>query len=331
MVYTVSYITEKERQNRTMKRIFFLGLTAILLLLVCSCSIDTNKTDEEKISIVTTIFPTYDFSKNIVGELGEVTLLLKPGEESHSYEPTPQDIIKIQSCDVFVYVGGMSDAWVETLLRSIDTSKIKLVTLLDCVSLIENVGGHQHNDENEHNGVYDEHIWTSPKNAVKMTKRISEAIISADSENVESYKKNTEKYIEELDELDSIFSDIVENKVLDTIIVGDRFPFIYLTKEYGINYFSAFDSCSDESEVSASTVAELVEETKKRNIKIVFQIEMSSGRIADSIASETVAEVRLLHSCNNISRDEWESGETYISLMKNNAKVLKEALGSKDK
>lgn len=326
MGYTDYRIIAKERQSYIVRKIFFLILTVISLFLVCGCRQEAEIANGEKISVVTTIFPTYDFSNSIVGEHGDVTLLLKPGEESHSYEPTPQDIIKIQNCDVFVYIGGESDAWVDKILKSVDTSKIKLVTLLDCVDLIES-GGSEH--KHGHNDTYDEHIWTSPQNAIKMTKKISEAIVSLDSENTEKYKENTEKYIEELTALDILFRDISENKENDTIIVGDRFPFIYLTEEYGINYCAAFESCSEESEVSAATVANLVKETKNRNIKIVFQIEMSSGRIADSICAETGAEKRVLHSCNNISKEEKEKGETYISLMTKNAEVLKEALGYK--
>ncbi len=313
-----------------MKKLISL-LTAVLSLCglltgLSSCS--EKESGTEGVRIVTTIFPTCDFARNIVGDQGTVTLLLKPGEESHSYEPTPQDILKIQQSDVFIYIGGESDTWIDAVLSSVKDSDTEIVTLMDCITPLEE----EHSGENgeEHGHEYDEHIWTSPVNAIKMTERISKAIQSADPENAAVYKANTEKYLSELRSLDSEFRRIMNKSVRKTIIVGDRFPFLYFAKEYGLEWYAAFPGCSEESEVSAATVAALVNKVKTENIPVVFQIEMSNGKVADSICAETGAEKLLLHSCNNISKDEYEGGETYLSLMKKNADALKKALGVRD-
>ncbi len=313
-----------------MKKIYSV-LSAVLLLFVfgvlfSSCSV--KETEEVKMSIVTTIFPTYDFARNIAGDKCEVTLLLKPGEESHSYEPAPQDILKIKECDVFIYIGGESDTWIASVLSSIEDSDAEIVTLMDCVTPLEE----EHIGEagEEHGHEYDEHIWTSPVNAIKMTEKISEAVKAADPEHAAEYSDNTENYISKLRSLDSEFRNIVDHSARKTIIVGDRFPFLYFAREYGLDYYAAFPGCSEESEVSAATVADLVNKVKTENIPVVFQIEMSNGRVADSICAETGAEKLVLHSCNNISKDDYERGETYLSIMQKNASALKVALGYKD-
>lgn len=313
-----------------MKKIYSV-LSAVLLLFVfgvlfSSCSV--KETEEVKMSIVTTIFPTYDFARNIAGDKCEVTLLLKPGEESHSYEPAPQDILKIKECDVFIYIGGESDTWIASVLSSIEDSDAEIVTLMDCVTPLEE----EHIGEagEEHGHEYDEHIWTSPVNAIKMTEKISEAVKAADPEHAAEYSDNTENYISKLRSLDSEFRNIVDHSARKTIIVGDRFPFLYFAREYGLDYYAAFPGCSEESEVSAATVADLVNKVKTENIPVVFQIEMSNGRVADSICAETGAEKLVLHSCNNISKDDYERGETYLSIMQKNVSALKVALGYKD-
>lgn len=175
---------------------------------------------------------TYDFARNIAGDKCEVTLLLKPGEESHSYEPAPQDILKIKECDVFIYIGGESDTWIASVLSSIEDSDAEIVTLMDCVTPLEE----EHIGEagEEHGHEYDEHIWTSPVNAIKMTEKISEAVKAADPEHAAEYSDNTENYISKLRSLDSEFRNIVDHSARKTIIVGDRFPFLYFAREYGL-------------------------------------------------------------------------------------------------
>ncbi len=301
--------------------ILFLGV----ILGACSGKDDSNK---GKISVVSTIFAPYDFARQIVGDNAEVTMLLPPGSESHSYEPSPKDIITIQECDVFIYVGGESDEWVRTVLESIDTSNIKIITLMDCVEIVEEeiVEGMEEDDEGNQQKEYDEHVWTSPKNAKLIANKILDAICAIDSEKTESYKKNAESYITKLDELDKTFKEVVDSGVRKTLIFGDRFPFRYLTDAYGLDYYAAFPGCSSETEASAATVAFLISKTKSEKIPVVFHIEFSSEKIADVISEATGANVLLFHSCHNITKTDFENGVTYIDLMNQNVKNLREAL-----
>ena len=247
-----------------------------------------NTVDNKKISIVTTIFPQYDFTRQIVGDKADVTMLLAPGAESHSYEPTPQDIIKIQNCDVFIYVGGENDEWVNSILDSIDKSKIKIISLLDCVKpLGEEVkegmeaeaGAENPSDSND--GIeYDEHVWTSPQNAVLITNVIRDVLCFVDQKNAETYQENAETYIKQLNQLDANFKDVVKNANRQTIVFGDRFPLRYFTEAYGLDYWAAFPGCSSETEPSAATVAFLVDKVKEEKIPVVFKIELSNGNVA---------------------------------------------------
>lgn len=276
-------------------------------------------------SIVTTIFPVYYFARAVVGDRGNVTNLLRPGEETHSYEPTPADIIKIKNADVFIYIGGESDTWVDTVLSSLDTSGMKIVTLIDSVTPIEEEDGHEHEHGHEHG--YDEHIWTSPPNAVRMTEKIAEAVISADPDGAEVYRKNAAAYKKELETLDSMFRETVLSAKRKTVVLADRFPFLYFEKEYGLEFHAAYSGCSDESDVSAGVIAGLIKTVKDEKIPVVFMTELSSGRIAQTVSAATGAEILTLHSCSNISKAEAEAGETYLSLMKKNNENLKTALG----
>ena len=313
-----------KNMKKTVSAVLVLCLSIILL---AACG-KPQKKATDGLSVVTTIFPTYDFARNIVGENGEVTLLLKPGEESHSYEPTPQDILKIRSCDVFVYVGGESDTWVENVLKSSGNEKMQVVTLMDCVKPIEEerregMDGGDDDGETE----YDEHIWTSPKNSALMTEKIAEAVIAADPARSEEYRSNADEYVKKLNALDAKLTDIAENSERKLLIFADRFPFLYFVREYGLEYYAAFPGCSEESEASAATVAFLINKVRDNKLPYVMTIEMSAGKIADSICAETGCEKLTLHSCNNISRDEYENGETYLSIMEKNVETLKSALG----
>ena len=331
-----------------MKKILSLLLGACLLLAVLSGCTQNNGFTEptnnsksgEKISIVSTIFAPYDFIRQIVGDKAEVSMLLPPGTESHSYEPTPQDIIKIQNCDVLVYVGGDSDAWLHEVLESMDTRKMKIIPLMDCVEVVEEeiVEGmeddhghgedehheeenHEHSEEHE----YDEHVWTSPKNAKMIVQKISDAICGTDPVNAVAYKNNADAYIALLDELDAKFQAIVDNAARNTIIFGDRFPFRYFADAYGLEYFAAFPGCSTETEASAATVAFLIDKVKAEGIPVIFHVELSNQKMANTISEETGANVLLFHACHNVTRDEMAQGITYIDLMNQNVENLKEA------
>lgn len=307
-------------------------MMAVMLITVCFCSCSsTENTDKKsgKLSIVTTIFPPYDFARQVAGDKAELTMLLKPGTESHNYDPTPQDIIKIQNADVFIYVGGESDKWVEDMLASASKKPKKIIVMMDCVDKLEEeiVEGMQAEEEEHGDEVeYDEHVWTSPKNAIKISKKICEELKVLDKDNEEFYEKNTNEYSKQLSSLSNDFDNITKNGKRNTMIFGDRFPFKYFADEYHLKYYAAFPGCSSETEPSAATVAFLIDKVKEEKIPVVFTIEFSSGKIADTICESTGAKKLMMHSCHNITQEQFESGITYIELMRNNETVLKEAL-----
>lgn len=311
----------------------------------------------KKLKVVTTIFPQYDFVREIAGEGVELSMLLPPGSESHSYEPTPQDIIKIQESDLFIYVGGESDEWVDRILSSMENADLKKIALMECVDVVEEevVAGmqedaehshshqeeehehseeesHSHSEEEEHSHLeeehveLDEHVWTSPKNAKKIVQQISNELQQLDSANAQKYAQNTENYINQLEEIDSAFEEVVKNSTKKTMVFGDRFPLRYFADAYGLTYYAAFPGCSSETEASAKTVAFLIDKVKEEKIPAVFHIEFSNEQIADAISEATGVKKLLFHSCHNVSPDEIRNGTSYIDLMKKNVETLKEAL-----
>ncbi|MDR0380800.1 MAG: zinc ABC transporter substrate-binding protein [Oscillospiraceae bacterium] len=515
-----------------MKKMISIALALCLALTLAACgntpaentppgnpaAANTFAETADKISVVTTIFPPYDFTRAIAGDKAEATMLLPPAAESHSYEPTPQDIIKIQNCDVFVYNGGDSDAWVDDVLASMDTSAMKIVKFIDCVEVVEeeivegmeddehehedehedehghgemdldavedrplsdfagdwkdcgpylkdgtvdayfehaseemdltpeevkamyiqmmrtdhpvlavtansiSVGGvaaratykgyeivegehgssawykyetdgsngvpkywlfndhgytagvpdeeiphihaiysdesfeallaienwaamyfaasvtgddilevmlghsHEEGEEHSHEHEIDEHVWTSPRNAKLIVARIADALCGTDPVNAVTYKQNADAYIAKLDTLDAAFQAAVAGAARKTIVFGDRFPFRYFADAYNLDYFAAFPGCSTETEASAATVTFLIDKIKAERIPVVFRIELSNGKMADTIAEETGAKVLELHACHNISKNDFESGKTYLDIMTANVDALKEAL-----
>lgn len=313
-----------------MKKIFRKFLVVILMLIMVlpftSCRKE-NTTDNNKINVVVTIFPEYDFVRQIAGDNVNLTMLLKPGSESHSYEPTPKDIQAVDEADLFIYVGGDSDEWVSDILSSMDKKDSQILTLMDCVDLVEEeqVEGME-SEEEEGEPEMDEHVWTSPKNAELIVQKISDELCNADPDNADSYKKNTTDYLTKLDKLDSEFQDVVDNAERKEIIVGDRFPFRYFVDEYGLKYYAAFPGCSTDTEASAATVAFLIDKVKDDNIPVVFHIELSNESMCDSICDSTGAKKELLNAVHNVSKDDFENGVTYIDLMEHNVEVLREAL-----
>ncbi len=308
------------------KAISLIIIVLILLAALSGCS--KGFENDGRIRIVATAFPEYDFARAIAGNDAEIRMLLPPGSESHSFEPTPQDIRMISECDVFIYTGGESDSWLDSILDSINTDNMVIISLMDIVELYEeeSVEGMDARGEGEEETEYDEHVWTSPKNAVLISKAIAEALISLDSANSASYESRLESYEAKLEELDEEFEKIVSESSKKTLIFGDRFPLLYFAKEYGLDYYAAFPGCSAATEPSARTVAFLIDKIREENISTVFTIELSNGNIARTISEETGAQVRTFFTCHNVSRDDFENGETYISLMKKNLSTLKEAL-----
>lgn len=322
-----------------MKRIFSVFISMSFILAVLSgCgntkteSESSSNTDTDKISIVATIFPQYDFARQVACDHAEITMLLSPGAESHSYEPTPQDIIKIQNCDLFIYVGGENDTWVSSIVDSMD-KPIKTLKLMDCVDVVEEetVEGMEAEEEEKSGSdaediEYDEHVWTSPKNAVKIVRKIKEALCEIDSANADAYNANSQSYMEQLNELDSEFQSVVDHATNKTVVFGDRFPLRYFVDTYGLTYYAAFPGCSTDTEPSVSTIAFLIDKVKSENISTVFYIEFSNHQVADSIAEATGAKTALFQSCHNVSQADLDNGASYLSLMRQNVETLREAL-----
>ncbi len=311
-----------------MKKTVSVLLAAVFAVLtLCACG----KTVDEKsgLNIVCTSFPQYDYIKNIIGSDKGLTLLLDDGGDLHSYEPTAQDIITISNADLFVYVGGTSDKWVESTLKAAANQEIKAIALMDYVETYaeEYVAGmeHKHTDTDEH-GTLDEHIWLSLRNAAKITQALCEIICDIDTENAPIYKANAEKYIAELNALDAEYTATVKSAKRDTLIFADRFPFRYLVEDYGLTYYAAFAGCSSESEASFQTMAFIIDKTKELELPVVLIIDGSDGSIAKSVCEATGAKSAMLDSCQSVSAQDIQNGTSYINIMKSNLNVLREAL-----
>jgi zinc transport system substrate-binding protein len=305
----------------------------VALVLSLFCAACARKTDTasgvqaaRKTQVVATIFPPYDFARAVAADRVELAMLLPPASESHSFEPTPRDILTIQNSALFIYGGGESDAWVEQILGALDTSRMRVISMMDCVKPVEEELVEGMEAEREEEAAYDEHVWTSPKNAMLITQAISAALCAADPVNAGFYRQNTAAYVARLETLDAVFRAVVQDAARKTIVFADRFPFRYFADEYGLSYFAAFPGCSTEAEPAAATVAFLINKIRAEDIPVVFHLELSNERMADTIAEATNAEKRLFHACHNVSRDEFRNGASYIGLMTANAANLREAL-----
>lgn len=294
-----------------------------------SSSSAAGASDTGKVTVVCTNFAEYDFVRQIGGDKVNNILLIRPGSESHSYEPSPQDIITIQSCGIFVYVGGDSDQWVSNVLSTMDTSRMKTVKLMDCVETVEeeSVEGMQgEKDEESGETEYDEHVWTSPVNAMAIVKVLRDTLCSVDASDAGYFSSMTEDYLQKLSVLDSEFRDVVKSAKRREIIVADRFPFLYLCREYGLTYYAAFPGCSTDTEADASTVAFIIDKVKTDGIPVVFHIELSNEEMCASVCEATGAKSEQLNAVHNVTADDFAAGVTYIDLMEHNVTVLKEAL-----
>ena len=288
-----------------------------------------NNNKKEKLTIVTTAFAQYDFARQIAGDKAEVIMLLSPGEESHTFEPTPGDISVINSCDLFIYGGGESDKWVDTMVESADTN-IRVVKMMDVVELHEE-DEHEHESEDAHNHnhdseEYDEHVWTSPENAILICDEICKSLTEIDEENAEFYRENNETYTASLKSLSKEFHTAVLESEKNSIAVGDRFPMKYFCEEYGIEYYAAFPGCSAQVEANPVTIAKLKNYILENDIDTVFKVDLSTGLVAETVSEMTDSEVATLYSCHVVSSEDFENGETYISLMERNLNAVKNAL-----
>ena len=301
--------------------VLVLSVSFVFALYGCNNANENMGDESGKIKIVTTIFPYYDFARNIAGDKAEVKMLLSPGNEPHSYDPSPSDIVAIENCDVFIYNGGESDEWVDGVLESLQNSDLRVLKMMDYVdALNEQETDHTTGEE------LDEHIWTSIRNAQKLSKIISETLQDIDAQNSDYYSDNELIYTQLLSNIDSQFESIVENSSRKTVLFGDRFPFLYFVSDYGLNYECAFPGCSSETEPSIATVRRLIDFVKDESIPVVFYLEFSNGKTADLIAEDTGAKTLEFCSCHNVTKEQFESGISYIALMQQNAKNLEEAL-----
>ncbi len=315
-----------------MKKIIFLFAAAVLALafFVGCGTAETNS--DGRLNIVATTFPPYDCTRAITGDAAELTMLLSPETESHGFEPTLKEIALIQNCDVFICIGGTSEKWVDTLLAQADTSEMTVIRLIDCIDPADAVlaaGSHHHEDDEhcEHDAYeYDEHIWTSPRNVILMAETVRDALCSRDEANASLYSENCTAYINELSKLDAELTELTANAKRRTLIFAERFPFAYLAAHYSLEYHAAFQGCSSDSEPSLAAIASLTEIIQQEDIPYVFYIEFSDQTAADTLCSATGAQKRLLHSCHNLTQEEFGSGITYLELMDKNIDTLREAL-----
>lgn len=389
-VFSKNKILKKEfiRENKFSRKTEFLRKSVVFIVTIsmifgmAGCGKTTEKEDNYRLKIVTSLFPYYDMARAVIGDVKGIDLkmIVTPGQDSHSFEPTPSDVIQMENADVLIYNGGSLETWIDTLLDSLNNKNQIQMKMMDYVDVLneEIVEGmdtrfdshdehshsedshnhkeHSHSEdsynqeegshsedslkheehshdsevsdhEEESHNETDEHIWTSPVNEIIMTEKICETLSKALPEEKENFQKNAESYISQLKELDNEFKTIVENAKTNEIIFADKFPLQYFAKEYGLKYYAAFPGCGSDMEPSAKTIAFLVDKIKEDNIKAVFYLELSSHIVADAIETDTGAKPLQFNSCHNITQKQFDSGVTYVDLMKENVNNLKIALG----
>lgn len=316
-----------------MKKLITGILSAALLLSASGCVGAEDTEDERTLSVITTIYPAYDFARQVFGDTAEVTLLLRPGTESHTYDPSAKDIVRINNCDLFIYNGGESDQWVSSILDGAED--INTLRMMDVVELREEEytegmqAEHDHEDDHEHEheeDAYDEHIWTSPRNAIDIVAAVAAKACEISPENSEIYNQASSDYITQMLSLAVSFDALLEDEER-YFIFGDRFPLLYFFKEYDLNYYAAFPGCGSNVEPSAQTISFLLDKLEGEDVvPAVFRIELSGGQIADTLAEDSGLPVYEFHTCHNITADDFAAGETYVSLMERNYETLKNIL-----
>ena len=325
-----------------MKRFLALILAVIMAATIFGGCSSAPAKDEGKLNIVTTIFPEYDWVSNITSGAEDVniTLLLENGADLHSYQPTAEDIVKISSCDVFIYVGGESDKWVDDALKGATNKEMTVINLLDILGTkakeeetVEGMqAGHEEKDgkeEAEEEVELDEHVWLSLKNASMLCGKISDKLSKKDAKNKELYSKNTENYLKKLNELDARYKAVRDSAKYDTLIFADRFPFRYLIDDYNLKYYAAFSGCSAESEASFETVAFLAKKLDELKLPALMKIDGSDGKIANTVlqtSNQKNAQILELNSMQSVNKKDIEEGKTYLSIMESNLAVFTQAV-----
>ena len=316
-----------------------LSLLLVLSFLFCflpSCGSESN--ENSRLSVVTTIFPEYDWVMNVLGEKSadaDVTMLLDSGVDLHSFQPTADDIIRISRCNLFICVGGESDEWVEDALKEAVNKDMRVIRLLDVLGdgakteEIKEGMEAEDEDEVESEPEYDEHVWLSLKNAAVFVAAICDALCELDGENADTYRANTADYLEILNALDEKYREAAENAAVKTVLFGDRFPFRYLTDDYGLDYFAAFVGCSAESEASFETIAFLANKLDELSLPAILTLEGTNHKIAEAIlaASDSKsAQLLTMDSMQSTTAKDVQNGVTYLSVMEKNLGVLSDAL-----
>ena len=289
--------------------------------------------NDGRLNVVTSIFPAFDFVRQIAGDRVNLTMLIPPGAESHSFEPTPRDMITIMNSDVFIYVGD-SEQWVERILRSMNTNEMRVFALTNHVELLLNEEEHDHDCDDDPDciddhlicSLFDEHVWTSPRNAILIVRAITELLSAADPANAYLFRQNAALFINELEQLDAAFVELTSGAARHTVVFGDRFPLRYFAEAYGLTWHAAFDGCSTLTDPSPARIASLINIVRNEQIPVVFHIELSNERIADVIIEATGARKLQFHSAHNVTRQEFNDGLTYIAIMRRNLDNLRIAL-----
>ena len=331
-----------------MKRIITLFLALALTLSLAACAAPGEKADDGRLQIVATLFPYYDFARAIAGDRADVTLLLSPGREAHSFEPTPLDAVTISEADVFLYNGGEGEYWVEEMLDAAGEHIAVKARMMDYVDALgeefsegmqgadEHDHDHDHSDHDHDGGEehdsdeieYDEHIWTSPKNAAILCRAVCEAICRADAENADFYRANCEDYCAQLEALDARFSALCESAPRKLLVFADRFPMLYFCREYGLDYRAAFHGCSGDTEPSLATIKFLIDKVEDENIPVVYTIDFGTKKVAAVVSECTGAAIETIYSMQTVSRADFDAGETYLTLMERNFEALRKGLNA---
>lgn len=321
------------------KRILALLLAAAVALPLCACAPAGEEAEDGRLQVVCSLFPYYDFVREIGGAYVSPRLLVAAGRETHSFEPTPMDVIRVSRADVFVYNGGEGEQWVDEILSSAGENIPTVLRMMDYADTLteEPLAGHddhdhadhdhEHDDDHDSDDIeYDEHIWTSPVQAMKLCRAICDALCAADPAHAAVYRSNLENYLGQLAELDVAFRQVCSEKKRSLLVFGDRFPLLYFCREYGLDYRAAFHGCSSDTEPSLYTLKFLIDKVRQQDIPVVYALELSSRKVADAIAETTGATVETFYSCQTVSQADWAAGEGYVSLMRRNVAALREGI-----
>ena len=338
-------------------------MLTVCMLFGCGTAMPMSK-NSKKMNVVATIFPAYDWAKNVAGDNADITLLLDSGVDLHNYQPTAQDILKITQADVFIYVGGESDEWVEDVLRTADNKDLTAINLSEVLAsslkeeeLVEGMEGHDHEhehedgeehdhedgedheegEEHEHEHEheegeveYDEHVWLSIKNAISSVNAIKDTFVKVDSKNKDAYTSNASSYVKKLSELDNKYESVRKNAKVDTVLFADRFPFRYMVEDYNLTYYAAFIGCSAETEASFETISFLSNKVDELGLKYIYKLEGRNSNIADTVAktAANTPEILTIDSMQSITGEDVKNGTSYIKIMEDNLKVFEKGLNN---